>query len=69
VVVQGYYALSPPIAGVIGRSETLRAVVRVALMPLVGWAMLALWSPAIGLGVPLLPIVGVWLVARRSRRR
>jgi hypothetical protein len=69
VLVQWYYAVSPAIADVIDRSEALRAVVRVALMPLVGWATLALWSPAIGLGVPLLPIVGVWLVARRSRRR
>jgi len=69
VLVQWYYAVSPAIADVIGRSETLRAVVRFALMPLLGWAMLALWSPAIGLGVPLLPIVGVWLVVRRSRQR
>jgi hypothetical protein len=69
VLVQGYYAVSPAIADVIDRSETLRAVVRVALLPLVGWAMLALWSPAIGLGVPFLPIVGVWLVLRRSRQR
>ena len=67
-LVQWYYAVSPPIAGVIGRSETLRAVVRFALMPLLGWATLALWSPAIGFGMPLLPIVGVWLVVRRSRR-
>jgi hypothetical protein len=69
VVVQWYYAVSPAIAGVIDRSETLRAVVRFALMPLLGWATLVLWSPAIGLGVPLLPIVGVWLVVRRSRQR
>jgi hypothetical protein len=69
VLVQWYYAVSPAIADFIGRSETLRAVVRVALMPLLGWAMLALWSPAIGLGVPLLPIVGVWLAVRRSRQR
>ena len=68
-LVQGYYAVSPPMAAVIGRSETLRAIVRVALMPLVGWATLALWSPAMGLGVPFLPIVGVWLVVRRARRR
>ena len=68
VLVDWYYAVSPGVAGVISRSETLRAVVRFALMPLLGWATLALWSPAIGLGVPLLPIVGVWLVVRRSRR-
>jgi hypothetical protein len=68
VLVDWYYAVSPGVAGVIGRSETLRAVVRFALMPLLGWATLALWSPAIGFGMPLLPIVGVWLVVRRSRR-
>jgi hypothetical protein len=68
LLVDWYYAVSPGAAGVISRSETLRAVVRFALMPLLGWATLALWSPAIGLGVPLLPIVGVWLFVRRSRR-
>jgi hypothetical protein len=66
--VRGYYAVSPPIADVISRSEMLRGAVRFALMPLLGWATLALWSPALGFGVPLLPIVGVWLVVRRSRR-
>ena len=50
VLVDWYYAVSPGVAGVIGRSETLRAVVRFALMPLLGWATLALWSPAIGFG-------------------
>jgi len=70
VLVQGYYAVSPPLADVISRSETLRAVVRVTLLPLVGWATLVLWSPAMGWGVPLLPlVVGVWLVGRRSRQR
>ena len=69
MLVQGYYAVSPALAGVIGRSETLRAVVRGALLPLVGWATLALWSPAMGLGVPFLPLVGVWLAVRRARRR
>jgi hypothetical protein len=69
VLVEWYYAVSPPIADVISRSETLRAVVRFALMPLLGWATLALWSPAMGLGIPLLPLVGVWLIGRRARRR
>jgi hypothetical protein len=68
VLVDWYYAVSPGVAGVISRSEALRAVVRFALMPILGWAALALWSPVIGFGVPLLPIVGVLLVVRRSRR-
>jgi hypothetical protein len=68
--VQVYYALSPPIADVIRRSETLRAVVRFSLMPILGWATLTLWSPAIGLGISLLPMAIVALrFGRRSGRR
>jgi len=68
--VQAYYAVSPPIADVISRSETLRAAVRFGLMPVLGWAALALWSPGLGMGIPLLPVVvGAWLIRRRSRKR
>jgi hypothetical protein len=70
VLVQGYYAVSPPIADVIRQSEPLRAMVRFLLLPILGWATLALWSPALGLGTALLPLgVGVWLGGRRSRPR
>jgi hypothetical protein len=68
LAVRAYYAVSPPIADVISQSETLRAVVRLILIPLLGWATLALWSPALGLGV--LPMVAVVvLFGRRSGRR
>ena len=68
--VQAYYAVSPRIADVIGRSEMLRAAVRVGLMPILGWASLTLWSPGLGLTLPLLSVVvGAWLVRRRSRQR
>jgi len=67
--VQAYYAVSPPIADVISRSEMLRTVVRFGLMPIVGWASLALWSPGVGLGIPLLPVVvSAWLIRRRTRQ-
>lgn len=66
--VRAYYAVSPPIADVIGRSEPLRAAVRFGLLPLLGLASLVLWSPALGVGISLLPLVaGVWLIRRRSR--
>jgi hypothetical protein len=69
VLVQGYYAVSPPIADVIRQSEPLRAVVRFILLPILGWATLALWSPALGVGIALLPLgVGLWLGGRRSRQ-
>jgi len=70
IAVQAYYAVSPPIADVIGRSETLRAIVRFSLIPILGWAAMTLSSPAIGLGFPFLPVmVGVLLIARRYRQR
>jgi hypothetical protein len=68
--VQAYYAVSPPIADVISRSEMLRAIIRLGLTPVLGWAAIARWSPAIGLVIPTLPLIaGVVLLARRSRRR
>ncbi len=70
VAIQAYYAVSPPIADVISRSETLRAAVRFSLIPVLGWAAMALWSPAFGLGIPFLPVmVGVLLIGRRFSRR
>jgi len=69
LVVGWYYALSPPLAAVIRQSSRLRALVRAGLWPLVGWVALMLWSPALGLGVALLPLVGAgWWVGRRGRR-
>jgi hypothetical protein len=68
-VVRWYYGSSPPLAEVIGHSEALRAIVRVGLAPLVGWAALALWSPALGLSSPFVGIsLGMWLVGRRLRQ-
>jgi len=69
-----YYTLSPPVAKLIASSEALRAIVRVALTPLIGWATLVLWFPAVALGVPLVslafgvPLVGL-VVWQRKRAR
>jgi hypothetical protein len=68
-VVRWYYRSSPPLAEVIRHSKALRAIVRVGLGPLVGWAALALWSPALGLGGPFVGIsLGMWLVGRKLRQ-
>jgi hypothetical protein len=58
-----YYTLSPPLATFIAGSETLRAVVRVALLPLIALAALAHWSPVLGLAVLVLTLgLGLGLV-------
>jgi uncharacterized repeat protein (TIGR01451 family) len=68
--VRLYYTLSPPLAEVIAESETLRAIVRAGLIPIIGWAALVLWAPSLGMGIPLVALaLGVWLAARGVRRR
>jgi hypothetical protein len=70
VFVRVYYAVSPPVAEVIRSSQVLRAILRAALVPVLGWAALALWSPILGMGIPLtLLVLAVWLVLRVAQRR
>ncbi len=65
-----YYTLSPPLAEMIAGSETLRAIVRAGLTPIIGWATLVLWAPSLGMGIPLVALaLGVWLALRGVRRR
>jgi hypothetical protein len=67
--VAAYYRLSPPLAEVIARSVALRAFVRAGLVPVLGWAALVLWSPALGLGVPLVGLGFLaWLPLRLVRQ-
>jgi hypothetical protein len=63
-----YYKLSPPLAKFIAGSETLRAIVRMALVPVLGLAMLALWSPGVALAVLLVAIGLVFLLIRHTAR-
>ncbi len=64
-----YYELSPPLAELITRSDVLRAIVRLGLVPLLGWAALVLWAPGLGLGVSLVTLAfGVWLTLRVAQR-
>lgn len=70
-LVAWYYALSPPLAKAIAGSETLRTLVRAGLVPLVWWAALVLWSPIVGLGVPvvILGLAGWWALRVAQRRK
>jgi membrane-associated protease RseP (regulator of RpoE activity) len=70
ILVALYYTLSPPLAKLIAGSETLRAVVRVGLAPVVAWVALVLWSPMVGLAAPLVGLaLGVRFVGCGFRRR
>ena len=63
ILVGWYYRISPPLAQVIASSERLRALVRIGLLPLLGWVALALWSPMIGLSIPLVAVtLGAWII-------
>jgi hypothetical protein len=69
-MVTFYYTVSPPIAKVISGSEILRGIVRVGLVPVVGWAALVLWSPSSALGILLVALgFWAWLALRVVRRR
>ena len=65
-----YYTVSPPLAELIAGSEVLRAIVRVGLVPILGWAALMLWSPTLGLAFSLV-LLGLmaWLALWVARRR
>jgi hypothetical protein len=64
-----YNKVSPPMAAIIGKSETLRTLARGALVPLLWWAAVMLWSPLVGLGGPLFVLaLGGWMVIRDARR-
>ncbi len=51
--VSGYYRTSPPLARRIADSEVLRAITRAGLIPVIGWVSLFMWSPILGLAIPV----------------
>jgi len=69
--VETYYRYSPPVAGFIADNESLKAVVRVALAPVVGVSYLALHTTAsqkaIAFAFMLALMAGIFLVVRRRR--
>ena len=69
MVVRAYYATSPPIAEFMRQSGALRAIARLSLMPIVGWAAIGLWSPLLGVGIFVVPVVAIFVVlARRATK-
>ncbi|MBR3788561.1 MAG: hypothetical protein IKJ86_01090, partial [Clostridia bacterium] len=60
--VKAYYTISPPIADFISESESLKAVTRVALKPLVAFAVYALEPELLIEQIPFI-IMGVGSVA------
>jgi hypothetical protein len=69
-LVAVYYRLSPSLAAVIAHSPPLRVATRVVLTPVLAWAGLFLWSPILGVTVPLagLSLVGLGGMAWRRHR-
>jgi beta-propeller repeat-containing protein len=71
--VAAYYTIGPPLAGVIAQSETLKAVVRASLAPMIWLAPLArgratlAFYVVIGAGSLLAGLLGVAPAARRAR--
>jgi len=51
--VSAYYRISPPVASRIADSEVLRAITRAGLIPVIGWVSLFMWSPILGLAIPV----------------
>ncbi|MBI3076514.1 MAG: SBBP repeat-containing protein, partial [Deltaproteobacteria bacterium] len=69
-IVAMYDRVSPPLAQRVAGSALLRDMVRIALVPVLGWAGLVLWSPGVGLGAPVVAGgLGVWLALQCGRRR
>jgi hypothetical protein len=65
-LVSLYYRLSPAPAKVIASHEGIRAIVRVGLLPVIGFAHLALWSPALALlpAGSIVILVCLWIALR-----
>ena len=68
VLVKVYYALSPPLADIIARHESLKALTRGALYPVVGASRCFLKDPSgfALLGGGLFLLVGLLLVRRKD---
>ena len=67
--VSTYYRISPPVATFIAESEALRAIVRAGLIPVIGWVSLFMWSPILGLAIPVTCLgLGTRLAFRAATR-
>jgi len=65
-----YYRISPPLADLVSESEVLRVTVRAMLVPVIGWTALFMWSPILGLAIPLAcGGLGTRTLVRAIRRR
>jgi len=72
LLVAAYYRLSPPIARWVAGNDGVRAIVRVALRPVAGWARLSLDAPVASLGMGVGGVAAFCLAfggaVRRGRR-
>ena len=72
LLVAAYYRLSPPIAQWVAGHDGVRAILRVALRPVAGWARLSLDAPVASLGMGVGGVAAFCLAfggaVRRGRR-
>jgi hypothetical protein len=66
--VKAYYRYSPPVADVIDRHSVLRVVVRIGLMPLIGFSYVIIYTSLFQQGLIFLLLIGIAAMTYKNVR-